>query len=124
MLDRRDLITDRVGDFLHRVPAEVSDIINRLRARLLEHEFQLALLIGRVHGDENHSGEPAGELQQHPFRNIIGIDRDPRPFGMSAGQGSGEAFGVSEQFGIGPGASDIAFKREFLQRHPIRRRRR
>lgn len=113
--DGGDFAADRVGDLLHRVAAKIPDIIDRLGAGLFEHEFELALLVGRVHGDEGDARQAAGEFQQHPFRHIVGVDRDAGAFAMTARKGPGKALGVVQQVRIGPCPQHRAVIAEFLQ---------
>jgi len=120
--DGRDFAADRVGDLLHRVAAEIPDIIDRLGAGLFEHEFELALLVGRVHGDEGDTCQATGEFQQHPFRHIVGVDRDAGAFGMAARKGPGKALGVVQQVRIGPCPQHRAVIAEFLQGRAAGRR--
>ena len=60
--DGRNFVARRVRDFLHRVAAEIGHVIERLGPRLLEHIFELALLVGRVDRHQRYAGKAAGQL--------------------------------------------------------------
>ena len=119
MDDRGNLVAHLVGDLLHWISAKIGDMINGFRPRLLENIFQFAFLIGRIDRDQRNAGEAAGQFEQHPFRQVVGVNRDARAFGMAAGKGAGKPLAVRQQPGIGPAAGDCSFIGELVESHLV-----
>ena len=121
MADGRDFVAHRVCDFVHRIAAETRHIIDRLGARLLQHIFELALLIGRVDRHQDDARKPAGQFEQNPLGQIVRVNRDARALGVPACKRPRQPLGIGEQLGVGPGPADPAVIIQFLERQPVGR---
>ncbi len=81
------------------VPRDQEDPV---RLRLAEHVGQLFRAQRRVHGDDRNPGQPRGELEQDPFRNVVGPDRDAFAGLEAAQERPRRSFGLLEYLGVGP----------------------
>ena len=66
-----------VDDLAHRVAAELGDVVDRLRSRLLEHVVQLARLVGGVDRHQRHARRARSRARAAPIRGRC--SRTPRP---------------------------------------------